>query len=98
MIVGLAVAQVGLVIAAQLSVSHVAREVGRVVALDPEIGIETVVETAHTFGTTPTIVIEQRAAANGLVLIEVYVEGKVPSVLPGAPRTVSERLVVHRLE
>lgn len=98
MVIALGMTQIGLALAAQLSVSHVAREVGRVIAVDPTVDIGAVADAAHTFGDRPTVTIEQRSSNDGFALIEIYVEAEVPSLLPGASRTVSERLVIHRLE
>lgn len=98
MVIALGMTQIALALAAQLSVAHVAREVGRVVAVDPTVDIGSVADAAHAFGERPTVTIEQRSSTDGFALIEIYVEAEVPSLLPGSLRTVSERLVIHRLE
>lgn len=75
----LAVVQVGLVVLTKLSVTHTAREVARVLAIDPTVDPARIANAVHSAGDDRRIEVEwEPAPVGGARMVFVRVEERVP--------------------
>lgn len=84
LILVMALAQIGLVVQAQISVTHTARETVRVLAVDPAADARTAALVASRLAPASTSidVSFEAAAATGRQIVEVTVTYEVPQVSP----------------